>query len=379
MKTRSWVAVSAAALLLAGCASPAPEPSATTLPPVTPTPSATPDPLAGLTVEQRVGQVFMVGTTASAAEAATLEAVRDRFVGGVFLSGRSNAGTTATAGVVAQFTAAASPDRPLFVATDQEGGQVQVLSGPGFSEMPSALDQGATDAASLQTSATTWARELASAGVNMNLAPVVDLIASREAAASNPPIGGYDREFAFDAEGIVSHADAFRAGMTAGGVTSVIKHFPGLGAVTANTDDTAGVTDTTTNAQSDSVGIYRSEIASGADTIMVSSAIYTQIDSKAPAVFSPTVVTGLLRDGLEFDGVIITDDLSGATQVAAWSPADRAILAIEAGCDIVLVSRTPTVAAEMIDAVVAKAQSDPAFAELVDAAARRVLASKTAG
>jgi len=377
VKTRSVFALSAAVLVLAGCASPAPAPTATTLPPVTPTPTVTPDPLAGMTVEQRVGQVFMVGTTATGAEAATLSAVRDKFVGGIFLSGRTHAGTAATAAVVAQFTAAASPDRPLEVSTDQEGGQVQVLQGPGFSEMPSGLEQGAMDAASLQASATTWARELASAGVTMNLAPVVDLIPSAGAAASNPPIGGFDREYAFDAPGIVEHADAFRAGMTAGGVTSVIKHFPGLGAVTANTDDTAGVTDTTTNAQSDSVGIYRSEIASGADTVMVSSAIYSQLDSAAPAVFSPTVVTGLLRDQLDFEGVIITDDLSGATQVAAWSPADRAILAIEAGCDIVLVSRTPSVAAEMIDAVVAKAYADPAFADLVDAAATRVLASKT--
>ncbi|GAB3605889.1 glycoside hydrolase family 3 protein [Conyzicola nivalis] len=377
MKTRSWIVLSAAALMLAGCASPAPQPTATTLPP-TPTPTATADPLAGLTLEQRVGQVFMIGTTASAPEAATVSAVRDRFVGGVFLSGRSSDGTAATAAVVAQFTASAPPDRPLLVSTDQEGGQVQVLTGPGFSEMPSALDQGAMDAASLQTSATTWARELASAGVNMNLAPVVDLIASREAATSNPPIGGYDREFAFDAPGIVAHADAFRAGMTAGGVTSVVKHFPGLGAVTANTDDTAGVTDTTTNAQSDSVGIYRSEIASGANVVMMSSAIYAQIDSTAPAVFSPTVVTGLLRDGLEFDGVIMTDDLSGAAQVTAWSPAERAVLAIEAGCDIVLVSRSPSIAAEMIDAVLARAQTDPAFANQVDAAARRVLTLKNA-
>ena len=367
--------ISVAVLVLAGCASPAPQPTATTLAPSSPTSTAAVDPLAGLTVEQRVGQVFMVGSTSTGAEAATLAAVRDRFVGGIFLSGRSQAGTAATAAVVAQFTAE-SPDHPLLVATDQEGGQVQVLQGPGFSEMPSAVQQGAMDAASLQTSATVWARELASAGVTMNLAPVVDLIHDSSAAASNPPIGGYDREFGFDAGGIVAHADAFRAGMTAGGVTSVLKHFPGLGAVSANTDDTAGVTDTATNAQSDSVGIYRSEIASGADTIMVSSAIYTQLDPAAPALFSPTIVTGLLRDSLGFDGVVITDDVSSATQVAAWSPADRAVLAIGAGCDIVLVSRTPTIAAEMIDAVVAKAKNDPAFAKLVDAAATRVLASK---
>ena len=377
MKKHSWYAVTAAVLVLAGCASPAaePGPSGTT---VTPTPTPTTDPLAGLTVEQRVGQLFMVGTTATAAEAETLAAVSDRFVGGVFLAGRSKTGAAATAAVVAQFTALAPADRPLLVATDQEGGQVQVLQGPGFSAIPSAVDQGAMDAASLNASATTWGGELASAGVTMNLAPVVDLVPDAEAAASNPPIGGYDREYGFDAAGIVEHADAFRAGMTAGGVHSVIKHFPGLGTVTANTDDTAGVTDITTNAQSDSVSIYRSEIASGADSVMVSSAVYALIDPAAPAVFSPTVVTGLLRGSLDFEGVVMTDDLSGATQVAAWSPADRAVLSIAAGCDIVLVSRTPAVAAEMIDAVVAKAKSDPEFADLVDAAAARVLTLKSA-
>lgn len=352
--------------------------SSPTATPQTPTPTPTADPLAGMTVEQRVGQLFIVGTSATVAEAETISAVRDRFVGGVFLAGRSKNGTAATAAVVAQLTALADPARPLLVATDQEGGQVQVLQGPGFSVMPSGLEQGAMDAASLRAAATTWAGELASAGVNMNLAPVVDLIASSEAAASNPPIGKFDREFGFNAAGIVAHADAFRAGMTAGGVHSVIKHFPGLGAVTANTDNTAGVTDTTTNAQSDSVGIYRSQIASGASSIMVSSAIYALIDPTVPANFSPTVVTAMLRGSLGFDGVIMTDDVAAAKQLAAWSPADRAILSIEAGCDIVLVSRTPAVAAEMIDAVVARAHADPAFAKLVDAAATRVLALKAA-
>jgi beta-N-acetylhexosaminidase len=74
--------------------------------------------------------------------------------------------------------------------------------------------------------------------------------------------------------------------------------------------------------------------------------------------------------------VVITDDLSGAVQVAAWTPAERAILSIEAGDDIVLVSRYPQYAAEMIDAVVAKARDDAGFAAKVDAAARRVLAVK---
>jgi len=371
MTHRSWIAAVAVVLVLAGCATPVRPPAA-----ATPTPTASNDPLAGLTLEQRVGQLFIVGTTASAAEEATLSAVRDRQVGGVFLAGRAKGGTAATAAVVGQFTAIADPELPLFVATDQEGGQVQVLQGPGFSRMPSAVEQGASSPEALTGSATTWGAELASAGVTMNLAPVVDLIPSESAAASNPPIGGFDRQFGYDAAGIVAHADAFRAGMTASGVTSVVKHFPGLGEVTANTDDTAGVTDTTTGADSPSVDVYRSEIGAGVGSIMMSSAVYTRLDPSAPAVFSPAVVTGLLRDDLGFDGVVMTDDVSGATQVTAWTPAERAVMAIEAGCDIVLVSRTPTVAAEMIDAVVAKAKAEPGFAAQVDAAATRVLALK---
>jgi beta-N-acetylhexosaminidase len=370
------------AMTIAGCtgstppATSTPSSSAT----ATPTPAPPPDPIAGLTLEQRVGQVFMVGTTASGAEDATLSAVRDRHVGNVFLSGRSRNGSAATAAVVAQFTALVTPEStaglPLLVSTDQEGGQVQVLSGPGISQLPSGLQQGALAPEALEAGATQWGAELKASGVNMNLAPVVDLIPSAEAAASNPPIGRFDREYAFDVAGIVSHAGAFRRGMAANGVVTVDKHFPGLGDVTGNTDDTAGVTDSTTSAQSPSVEIYRQEIAAGAPAIMMSSANYALIDGTLPAAFSPAVTRGLLRDQLGFTGVIMTDDMSGATQVAAWSPADRAILSIQAGCDIVLVSRSPAVAAEMVDAAVAKAQADPAFAALIDAAARRVVALK---
>jgi beta-N-acetylhexosaminidase len=105
---------------------------------------------------------------------------------------------------------------------------------------------------------------------------------------------------------------------------------------------------------------------------MVSSAIYAKIDPSQPAVFSPTVV-GILRDGLGFTGITITDDLSGAAQVASVAPGDRAVRTIAAGVDLVLVSHPSGVWAQMVDAVLARAGSDPAFRAKVDAAARRVL------
>lgn len=376
-------ALVALAGLLGGCAASVPNGhrTATSGPTRTVSPAPDPvDPLDGMTLEQKVGQLFMVGTRADAAGATTLDAVTGLHVGNVFLAGRSHEGADGTKAVVSRFTTLVSPEStaglPLFVGTDQEGGEVQVLNGPGFDPVPSAVEQGTMTPDALKDAATRWGAQLAASGVNMNLAPVVDLVPSPEDAANNPPIGGYDRQFGYDPQTIVSHADAFRAGMDTSGVVPAIKHFPGLGLVTRNTDTSSGVTDTVTTQKSPAVSIFGTEIDRGTRVVMVSSAIYARMDPDNPAVFSSAIVTGLLRQRLGFTGVIMTDDVSAAEQVSGWSPADRAVLALQAGVDIVLVSADPSVAAPMVSAVVAKAQSDPAFASVVDEAARHVVELK---
>jgi beta-N-acetylhexosaminidase len=373
LRWRNPVAAGVLLLLLAGCGAPAAESVSSndgTPPSVA---VAAPSILDGLTLEQRVGQLFMVGSSAKFADPATVAAVRDRFVGSVFLSGRSSAGSVATAGVVTALGAENPVGIPLFVATDQEGGQVQVLSGPGFSAIPTARTQGKMDTAALAESARAWGAELLSAGVNLNLAPVGDIVTGPN--SSNQPIARFRREYGYDAATVSAQAGAFVHGMSAAGVSSTLKHFPGLGYVQGNTDVVASVTDTVTGSNSPSVASFGALINAGAPVVMMSSAIYSLIDPAAPAVFSPTVVS-LLRTDLGFVGIIITDDLSGAAAVQAWSPADRAILAIQAGVDIVLVVHSAGILAEMMDAVVAKAADDPEFAALVDAAARRVLLQK---
>jgi beta-N-acetylhexosaminidase len=346
---------------------------------VTKTPAPTPvDPIASLTLEQRVGQLFMVGTSVRGADPATLSAIADRHAGSIFLHGRSQAGTSATAALVRSFTglvsAATTAGVPLWVATDQEGGDVQVLQGPGFDRIPSALSQ--SGAADLKAQAETWAAQLSHAGVNMNLAPVADIVTSREAARANAPIGALDREYGFDDESVEAKAGDFAEGMRAAGVVPTFKHFPGLGRVTGNTDYSAGIVDDTVTGDAPDVDVYRGLTASGVSAVMMSTAVYQRIDASTPAVFSKAVVTDLLRGKVGFDGVVMTDDLSATAQVKAWSPADRAILSIQAGVDVVLVSADPTVYAPMYDAVLAKARSDAGFAKQVDDAARRVVEAK---
>ncbi|AYD89145.1 glycoside hydrolase family 3 protein [Actinomyces lilanjuaniae] len=327
-----------------------------------------------------VGQLVMVGTDADQLSPAATDAVSTHHVGSIFLAGRSQVGSQAVAETVAALTGSASTgtagSTPMLVATDQEGGEVQVLSGPGFSAIPSARDQAGLTAEDLRSQALAWGQELAASGVTMNLAPVADLV-DIASPASNEPIGRWGRGYGGDAGTVIAQAAAFAEGMRAAGVVPTCKHFPGLGRVTANTDTASGVTDTvTTRTQDEAVSVFAGLIDAGAEVVMMSSAVYTLLDDTAPAVFSPVVVTEMLRGDLGFTGVVITDDLSAAAQLQEWEPGQRAVQAVRAGCDLVLASADAAVAAPMAQALVAAAQSDPALAARVEESALRVLALK---
>lgn len=359
-------------------AAPSPTAAANPAPSATATATATNGALAGWSLEEKVGQLMMVGVDAQAPKQSSNEAVDTHHVGNIFIAGRTTAGSQATQKVISSFTSKVGPGTthatPMLVATDQEGGEVQVLAGSGFSDIPSALDQSAQPRDQLVASARTWGKELADVGVNMNLAPVADLVDIAR-PASNEPIGRWGREYGHDAATVSSQAGAFAEGMQASKVIPTYKHFPGLGRVKDNTDTSAGVVDSTTTRSADTAVsvIFGAAIAAGAPVIMVSSATYSLIDPSAPAVFSSTIVTDMLRREMGFSGVVITDDVSAAVQVQDVSAGDRAVRAIRAGCDLVLASADPTVAADMVKALISTARSDPAFAARVDESATRVL------
>jgi len=322
----------------------------------------------------------MVGGAATGAGTATLAAVSGRHVGNVMLTGRSAGGVTRTRAAVERVQQQVRPDStgrvPLFVATDQEGGAVQVLSGPGFTELPSALEQGAWPSGTLQDRAAGWGQELCRAGVTLDLAPVADTVPSAAAARTNPPIGRFQREFGYTPGQVGDHAAAFAAGMASAGVDTAVKHFPGLGRVTGNTDTTSGVTDRTTTTHDAYLAPFRQTVRAGSGFVMMSTAIYARIDPSAPAAFSAKAVN-VLRQDVGFTGVVISDDLGSARQVAAWSPGERAVLFLRAGGDMVL-TVDPTVLPAMYDATLALAQRDPSFRRQVDASALRVLRAKAA-
>jgi beta-N-acetylhexosaminidase len=132
----------------------------------------------------------------------------------------------------------------FFVTANQEGGLIQALAGLGFSTIPSAVAQGKLQPADLQTMAA-WGRHLLAAGVNLDFAPVADVVPAGT-AAQNAPIGELKREYGGDPSVVATHVVAFIEGMREAGVATTVKHFPGLGRVKGNTDFTSSVVDTVT-------------------------------------------------------------------------------------------------------------------------------------
>jgi beta-N-acetylhexosaminidase len=333
--------------------------------------------LVRLTLAQQVGQLFIVGVAGDASTRQLADAVRSYHFGSLLLT-PSATGTAALAGQVTAMQShltSGTGGIGFFIGANQEGGAVQQLTGPGFATMPSALVQGGWPPATLRAAATQWGTDLRAAGVNLNLAPVMDVVPQATAAA-NAPIGALNREFGFDPATTGAHGVAFMQGMAAAGVMSVAKHFPGLGRVTGNTDFTPDVVDDVTTASDPDLDSFRAAIDAGVPMVMVALATYTKIDPSQLAVFSPEVMR-LLRDGLGFTGVIVSDDLGQAKAVQAIPAGNRALSFLAAGGDLVT-SQTLGPAEQMAAAVLAKASGDAAFRATVDAAAARVLAAKQA-
>lgn len=326
---------------------------------------------ASMTREEQAGQVVMMGVTDNldASERKALEATP---FGSVLLLGQQGEGSSrirSRTEAIMEYAGAGG----MLVAVDQEGGRVQRITGSGFDTIPSAQEQSLMAEDELAGVATAWGGQLAESGILLNLAPVADVVPESK-QSSNQPIGALARGYGSDPVLVADHVTAFIEGMHAAGVATSVKHFPGLGEVEGNTDHTGNVVDTDTTATSANVEPFRAAIEAGTETVMVSTAVYEQIDPDHRAAFSATVM-GLLRDDLDFDKVIISDDLGAAQSVADVPKGERAVLFVGAGGDLAI-SADPGTAEAMVASLSAEADADSAFGERLTESAGRVLALK---
>jgi beta-N-acetylhexosaminidase len=404
MRRRTRQRLSAAlvltALLLAGCtdsnsptAGPSTAPSSsvpqptTQNPPTTESPSATPTPtptptqtscidqkLKDLTLREQAAQLVMTGISAYGMTSSQRPIVRQEKPGGILLLGKGGSlSHTRTAMAAVNTSATVKGVRPL-IAADQEGGQIQRLKGSGFDRIPAATVQGTWSGDKLTARAEQWGDQLKEAGVNVDLAPVADVVPS-SLKGQNAPIGSLDREYGNTPGEVGPPVQAFVKGMKDAGVITSVKHFPGLGRVRGNTDFSSGVVDNVTVRGDDDLQPFQNGIQAGAELVMISTATYTKIDPDNRAVFSKTVIQGMVRGDLQYGGVVITDDVGAAAEVAAVPAGQRATRFVAAGGDIVINAKA-ALTDTMVNALVAKAKQDDAFAAQLTSSVRRVLTLK---
>lgn len=330
--------------------------------------------IATMSLDERAGQLIMAPMFAGGNPADLSALISTRHVGSVVLIGNWNNGTAAAKTAADALQSYAPSGNQLIVSTDQEGGQVQHLKGSGFDTMPSAVAQGQMSADTLRSSAKTWGGQLKQAGINVDLAPVLGTVQVKR--SSNAPIGALNRDFGLDSNGNAQHGIAFVEGMRDAGVGATVKHYPGLGAVTGNTDfTTEGILDTTTTLDDEEMGAFNTTIKQAKPAmVMMSLATYQRIDSSAPAAFSSKIIDGTLRGSVGYDGVVISDSLSAAA-VSGIATKDLGVRLVDAGGDLACIGDTSYVT-PILDGIIARAQSDPAFAKKVTASATRVMTLK---
>jgi beta-N-acetylhexosaminidase len=362
--------------------SPSPSPTLTTLAP-SPSPSVEAScanqTFARLTEAQRIGQLFNVGLDNDRLDAASRRAITDNHFGSVWYGAKTSIGVAGVRKVADAVQALATDEATggvdFFVAANQEGGLIQALSGSGFDTIPSAVAQGELAVAELEAKVAVWGRQLRDAGVNLDFAPVADVVAAG-AEARNAPIGQLKREYGNQPSVVATHVVAFINGMRQAGVATAAKHFPGLGRVEGNTDFTSAVIDTVTTATDPYIEPFSSALTAGVPFVMISLATYDRIDSDHLAAFSPVVIERILRRELGFDGVVMSDSLT-AHAVADMSPAQRAIDFVEAGGDMIVLGPID-VAVPMAQALAERATSEATFRARIDQSALRILEAKDA-
>lgn len=304
--------------------------------------------VAAPTVRELVGQRFVVAMHGTSPSPGLLARIRAGEVGGVILFGANIESRSQLARAVAAMQRAArTSGRPqLLIATDQEGGEIRRL--PWAGPLLPTSELGRLGRARITAEARAAGKQLRSVGVNVDLAPVADVPATGSFMALER------RTFGANASDVATAATAFARGLRSARVAAAVKHFPGIGRATRNTDRTA-VSLPVNLGQLASVDLlpFRKAIAAGVPMVMISNVTYPALDSK-PAPWSP-IIQALLRSQLGFEGVTITDALDGAAATRGRTIDGVASLAAQAGIDLLLLTGS-------------EASSDRAYESVVRAA-----------
>ncbi len=323
---------------------------------------------------QLVGQKLMVAMSGTTPDPDLLGRIQRGEVGGIILFGANITTAAALRAATAKLAqaAAAGGQPPLLIATDQEGGSVKRLSwAPPTLSPPQMGLVGSASTASAQGESAGFV--LRCAGVNTDLAPVADVPSSGASFMAQE-----GRTWSSDASATATFSNAFASGLESGGDVPAMKHFPGIGFATANTDSHVVTITASKSALAPGLLPYQAAIGHGIPLIMLSNATYTAYDGVNAAGWSYAISTDLLRTQLGFRGVSITDSLSGTAAARGVSATSLAEKAAEAGTDMILLTGSEASTRSTYAGLVLAAENGTISRTTLQASYDRIVALKSA-
>ena len=329
--------------------------------------------IASMTVEEKVGQLLMIGFGGTHVTPHIRFWVRERHVGGVALFSRNITGLEQTARFTRELHALTADSTPMFVALDQEGGNV-VRVREGAMILPGNMALGATRSPTLAyVAGQGLAIDLRLLGFNMNLAPVLDVNSNPK----NPVIGV--RSYGEKPDLVAELGSWYVRGQQEMGVVAVAKHFPGHGDTQSDSHFSMPSIDADMSRLNEiELAPFRAAIDAGLDAVMTAHIALPRIseDPRVPATLSTRVIGGILREQLGFEGVVITDGLEMQGIVEQYGSGKAAVLAILAGADMPMILWTPKKKEEVYQALLEAVRSGEISHERLDQSVHRILTAK---
>lgn len=319
-------------------------------------------------LEDKIGQMLLVGFHGLEAPAYILDCLREGKVGGVILFTRNVDNPRQLADLCKSIHEVAK--FPALIAIDQEGGMVARLrEDNGFTESPGAmaLASAPDNEQQIETVSAVLATEMRSSGINWNFAPSVDISYN----AQNPTVG--TRSFGSDNNTVSQMTVAAVKGFQKGGVAACAKHFPGLGNTAIDTHLELATVDADIDYLLEhDILPYRAAIEAGLATIMTTHTLFTTLDNIYPATLSPHIIQRLIREELSYDGVVVSDCMEMRAISDNYGAGESAVLGILAGLDIILMSHTESMQNEAYQAMLDAVRSGRIPMETIDRANTRI-------
>ena len=290
------------------------------------------DKIEQMTLDEKIGQLVMVGLEGYAMDDFSKEMIEKYKVGGFILFKRNIEDSDQTLDLINSLKAVNLQNTvPLFFAVDEEGGRISRMP-DGFQKLPTSRAIGKIDSEEFSFEiGKILGEQIQSLGFNMNLAPVLDI----DSNPQNPVIG--DRSFGPDAKVVGKLGTQTMKGIQTR-VISAVKHFPGHGDTSVDSHIGLPRVDHDVDRLKDFELVpFKEAIENGADAVMIAHILLPHIDPESPATFSKPLISNILRKEMKFDGVIITDDMTMGAIVENYDIGDAAAKAVLAGADIVLV------------------------------------------